>query len=271
MTRLRTLPIVALCALLTVAACGSDDTATDDAGSGDVSAGSSGDFCAEVEEFASLDLDLTADIDAAVAATEELRDGAPPEVAADLDVLIDSYQQVAELEPTDDVEADFDRFFAILASDDVIEAGERLGQFAADECGLEDLAAEPDDAETGGSADEAGAIEDPLFDEFFDGPVDPNEASLDGIRLFLDTTHPTAPWRPRLGSFSLGGGDPMSIAVGGENLTDAEAAEACAALIAYIEPFDPAAKVTVRTYEPNDAGGVGDEVDVIVTTVTDGC
>lgn len=266
-----TLAVVAVA----VAGCGGDD----DAGGGDTEA-----FCAALAaDAAGGQVDMDEDFEAGMAELERLRELAPGEIRDSLDTMMEVFTELENLDGDD--EESFAAAMEVMFSPEVIAAGTRLEEFGSQECGIDpddfedsdaidiDVSVGGDDEGDGSGGGDAGngGIEDPLYDEFFDDPVDPSTVSLDGLKQYLDLNHTDAPWRTRLGAFSAGGPSPWSIGTSGEDLTDAEAVEVCTALVAYLAPYDAEGEVSISTYEANDGGGVGEETELISTTVGAGC
>jgi hypothetical protein len=194
-----------------------------------------------------------------LAALRSVRDAAPDEVRDDLVVLIDVFEKLAEIDENDpaSVEESFELFFDPA----VIEAGENVEAFGVSECGLEPQSADTDTDTGSGSG--SGELDDALYDPFFDDDVDPSEASIGGLKLYLDENYPDAEWRPTLSSFTQFGDN---FDVGGINI-EADAIAICEALLAYASSFAPDATVGVTTF----ADISSDEITVASGTAADGC
>lgn len=222
---------------------------------------------------------------------EALREVAPAELRDDLDVVIGVFEEMAELDEAnvgdEEAEAEFEAALARTNEPDFVEATERLEEFAVSECGLEPF---PGDGVTGadgfeasddgdddaapspdGLITEAADVPDPLFDPFFDDPLDPSVASIAGAQYHLDVNHTDAAWRIRLGEWSFYGGGEIDFVVGGLEVTAAEAEEICAAVNDYLETFGDNGTITVGTYEQEDDGSYGQSSDLLTGSIGDGC
>ena len=207
-----------------------------------------------------------ADQDAESTAAEfrALAEQAPDSIRGDVDTLVDAIEVLNGVDENDPEASE--KAFAIVLSPEFAKAGERLEAFGVDECGFEP-------AGDGFSDDDAdgGELTDPLYDQFFDGPIDPTDASFEGAQSFIDQNYPTASWRTRLGSWSYSGGTAVELGVGGVDITAAEAVEVCTAIADYLLPFDSAGTIVISTYEHFDDGTFGAESVVLAGSVGGGC
>jgi hypothetical protein len=278
--------------VLVAASCGGGDDGTDgadDDGADDVEA-----FCERLRALEADDtVDVDEDFDAAMAEMTELRDAAPAELRDDLDMVIDVFRQMDEIENAGgDDEDTFGAVFALLLDPEFTAASERLEQWGVDECGLEPSTddgfddmnddttgddttgndttgdgASDDAVQPGGLITEAADVPDPLYDPIFDDDVvDPSSISINGLQYHLDVNHTDAPWRTRLTSFSIGG----SVGVGGLELDDV-AVDVCNAVAEYIAPFEPGWEITIESYAQDDTGAYNYVGDLITGTAGDGC
>ncbi len=232
-------------------------------GSSDNDAGSGGaGFCEQfvaLEDASESSADGTID-EESLAQLKALRDSAPDEIRDDMILLVDLFEKMSTIDEND--EGSTEEIFGLLFDPEVIAAGENIEAYGVSECGMEPST---DDTGIGDAATGDGSTEldDPLYDPFFDDPVDPNEASIDGLQLYLDENYPEAAWRPRLSSFGHGGDD---FEAGGVDV-EADAIAICEAILAYATGFAPDADVEVNTFSDD----FGDEIPVATGNATDGC
>lgn len=234
---------------------------------------------------------LDDDFAGGMAEMERIRDLAPGEIRDDIDVIMDTFRELEEVEAAGDEEAVLAAVFALALSPKFTQAAEAIETFDAEECGVETdtggVSIGGFDAEESGpgvtvSSDRQDGMEngqivteaapgvpDPLFDPFFSGEFDLGAVSYKGAMYYLDVNYTDAPWRTRLGSWI--NWSATELEVGGLDLTQAEASEVCAALVQYLLPFDPDSKLVVSTYGQNDDGTFGDESPLLSTTAADGC
>lgn len=260
-------------------------------------------FCDELRRMDSEEtVDMEDDFDAAMAEMERVRELAPGEIRGDIDVVIDKFREFEELEANSsgDEAEEFGAAFALAFDPQFIAAAENLEAFGVEECGLEpssdgdddftfdEADGEPsgdgiaDDDADGATADGAAPVEgqlvteaadvpDPLYEPFFnDEPLDTSELSIDGAQYFLDVNYTDAPWRTKLGSWSIFGSE---VGTAGVDIIDSEAPEVCGALLDYLQSVAAEADTTivVSTYGQEDDGGFSDEEELLRTTVADGC
>jgi hypothetical protein len=114
-------------------------------------ASTAGDFCERLLEFD--DSQFSDDAEAASQALGELIDDAPDSIREDLELVVDAFSQLADLDP-DDPES-FEMFLEVFGSDEVIAASENLTQFGIEECGLDANGNPVDDDGEASSGDEA--------------------------------------------------------------------------------------------------------------------
>jgi hypothetical protein len=255
-----------LVVMMVVAVAGCGGGSSDE---GSSAGGSTEQFCAVLRAA-----DLADDAaEPTVAELRALAEQAPDSLRDDVDTLVDAIEKLSAVDENDS--AAFEQAFAIILSPEFAEAGERLEAFGVDECGLEptdDGFSDADaDASADASSDAGGELDDPLYDPFFDDPIDPTVASYEGAQNFIDQNYPTAPWRTRLGSWSLTGPEVVELGAGGVDITAAEAIEICTAIADYLRPLDPAGTIIISTYEHFDDGTFGAESEVLAGSVAGGC
>ena len=246
--------------IVTLAACGNGGS---DGGS---SAGNSTDQFCEILRAANLADDAGGP---AVAELRALAEQAPDSIRGDVVTVVDAIEALSGVDENDP-EA-FEAAFAIILSPEFVEAGERLRAFGVDECGLEPVDEGFSDSDADASFNASGELDDPLYNPLFNDPIDPTVASYEGAKSFIDQNYPTAPWRTRLGSWSLSGGDASELGAGGVDITAAEAVEVCTAIADYLRPIDPAGTIIISTYEHLDDGTFGAESEVLAGSVAAGC
>jgi SAM-dependent methyltransferase len=205
----------------------------------------------------------------AVAELRALAEQAPDSIRVDVVTVVDAIEALSGVDESDP-EA-FETAFAIILSPEFVEAGERLRAFGVEECGLEPADEGFSDSEADASINASGELDDPLYNPLFDDPIDPSVASYEGAQSFIDQNYPTAPWRTRLGSWSLSSGDAAELGAGGVDITAAEAVEVCTAIADYLRPIDPAGTIIISTYEHLDDGTFGAESEVLASSVDGGC
>lgn len=209
----------------------------------------------------------------AVAELRALAEQAPGSIRSDVVTVVDAIEALSGVDESDP-EA-FEAAFSIFLSPEFTEAGERLTAFGVEECGFEPagsgLADSDADTDADASFNASGELDDPLYSPLFDDPIDPSVASYEGAQSFIDQNYPTAPWRTRLGSWSLSGGDAAELGAGGVDITAAEAVEVCTAIADYLRPIDPAGTIIISTYEHLDDGTFGAESEVLAGSVAAGC
>lgn len=235
--------------LMIASACGSS---SDDAGSG---GSSGGDFCEQIVALEAAAEGIEGDNldEAALDSLRSLRDAAPDEIRDDMVLFVDVFEQLAEVDENDPESVEV--AFGLLFDPAVIAAGENIEAYGVEKCGLE-----PESI--GGNGSDSG-IDDPLYNPDFDDPVDPNEASIDGLQLYLDETYPDAPWRRELSSFGQSGDDFQAGGVG----IEADAIAVCEALLEYATGFAAEATVEVTTFTDDFA----DETPVATGNGAAGC
>lgn len=110
--------------------CGASDGASS-------SAGDAAAFCEQVValEAASENLEGDSLDDEALASLRSLRDIAPAEVRDAMTVLVELFEQLADVDESDPASAE--EAFGLLFDPAVIEAGESIEAFGVSECGLE--------------------------------------------------------------------------------------------------------------------------------------
>lgn len=192
--------------------------------------------------------------EASLDALRSLRAAAPDELRDDMIVFVDLFEKLADVDENDPASAE--AAFGLLFDPAVIAAGENLEAYGVSECGLE-----PAGPESSGTA--TSGLDDALYNPDFDDPVDPNEASIDGLKLYLDENYSDAEWRPKLSSFTQVGSD---LEAGGLDVK-ADAIAICDALLAYATGFSADAMVGVTTFDDNFA----EEIPVATGNATDGC
>ncbi|WP_395156157.1 hypothetical protein [Ilumatobacter sp.] len=209
-----------------------------------------------------------------VAEMRALAAEAPDSIRGDVDTVVDAIEALSGVDESDS-EA-FAAAFAIVLSPEFVEAGARLEAFGVDECGLKPTenggSDNASDASGDMSSEASGELADPLYDPSFDDPIDPTVASFEGAQSFIDQNYPTAPWRTRLGSWSLSGDSAArEFGAGGVDITAAEAVEVCTAIADYLRPLHPAGTIIISTYEHFDDGTFGAESEVLAGGVASGC
>ncbi len=212
--RSRRIPTLLAILLLLVggaAACG-DDGGGDDSESGSASeTDGGGDVQAFCDRLTELDDEgaFADDTDDALDAFEELAEDAPEDVQDALDELRDAFADLAELD--DDDPEDAEEAFDILFGEDVVAAIEAFGEFAEEECdlddvvggGIEDLTEDFSDDFTNDFSDDFTSDQSDFSDDFSDDG--PNDASL--LRDFLEAEYPDfAPAVGGIGSVDRGDG-----------------------------------------------------------------
>ncbi len=238
--------VLATIVLLASACGGSSDN---DAGGQD-----GADFCEKIVALEAATSGIEGDNidDESLDELRSIRDSAPDEVRDDMTVLIDLFEKLADFDESDPASAE--EAFGLLFDPAVIEAGENLEAYGVNECGLD-----PETSDTGSGS----ALDDSLYNPDFDDPVDPNVASLDGLKLYFDENYQDAAWRTRLSSFGQFGDD---FEAGGIDV-EADAIAICEAVLAYATGFAPDATAGVNTFSDN----FGDETPVATGNATDGC
>jgi hypothetical protein len=225
-------------------------------------------FCEQIVALEAAPESLEGDNidDASLDALRSLRDAAPDELRDDMIVFIDVFEKLADIDENDPASAE--EAFALLFDPAVIAAGENLEAYGVSECGLPPSSGTDSgiDSTTDSSVNSGTAtagLDDALYDPNFDDPVDPSEASIDGLQLYLDENYPDAEWRPKLSSFAQFGDD---LQAGGIEV-EADAIAICDALLAYAAGFSADATVGVTTF----ADYLAEEISVATGDTTDGC
>ena len=256
----RTLPLFAIVPLLLVAAsCGDDGGGGDDGGSG----GGSGDqaaFCEslqQADEEGALEDD---DVEGAIAAFDELTQDAPEEIQPSLDELRGAFERLADLdeEDPDDISAAFD----ILFDEDVIQAGQRLGEYASEECGIEGLSGFED--LSGDLSDLSGDVSEDFTDDFSDG----GPSVSDRLRTFLDEQYPDFSDQVEgIGSVDLSADEAQVTLTIGDDPADVETGVAiCEAVVEFADQ-DGLSSIDVEV--ENDENG--DDELLATGDLDDGC
>lgn len=278
-----------------------------ESGEGDFESGE-GDVDAFCDELRRIDSDETVDeedeFDVVMAELERVRELAPSEIRSDIDVVIEKFGEFEQLEANSsgDESEEFGAALALIFDPEFIAASENLEAFGVEECGLEpssdddeftfdefdelegeqsgDGEATANDDADGSTGDGAAPIEgqlvteaadvpDPLYEPFFnDEPLDTSELSIDGAQYFFDVNYTDAPWRTRLGSWSIFGSE---YGVGGNDITESEAPQVCGALLDYLQSLGADGTIVVSTYGQEENGSFGQDQEVLRTTVADGC
>jgi hypothetical protein len=258
-TLLRPTALLATIALAASACGGSSD-------GGSAGSAESDGFCEQIVALEAASEDVEGDnIDEeSIDALRSLLDSAPDEVRDDLGIMIDLFEQLADVDENDPASAE--EAFALLFDPAVLAAGESLEAYGVSECGLPPSSGTDSDVDSSIDSDiDSGTagLDDALYDPNFDDPVDPNFASIDGLQLYLDNNYPDAEWRPKLSSFTH---FDDQLGAGGIDV-EADAIAICAAMLAYSTEFSADAIVEVTTFEDFSA----DEIPVATGNATDGC
>jgi hypothetical protein len=192
----RFLPLTALLLLFGAAACGDDggEATTDESASASDTGGDLDAFCETLEE---LDDDeaFEADLGDIADGFDDLLEDAPEEIADDVEELRDAFEEISDLDPDDEESAA--QVAEILFEGDLQDASERFGEYAEEECGLDDSPLDEDlddftsdfeDLTSDFSDDFSSDFSDDLSGDFSDDQSeDVNEASL--LRDFLEANH----------------------------------------------------------------------------------
>jgi hypothetical protein len=135
---------------------------------------------------------------------------------------------------------------------ELVAAGVAIEEFAVEECGL--TRADPDDdviefSELDGATGEefipdVSGVDQPLYDDFIEPPVDPNVASLDGLKAHLDLEYTDAEWRTRLDQFEVEDGTWTVGWSSGLDITE-QAPEVCEAVSSYLRDLEPDATILI--------------------------
>ena len=110
-------------AALTLVACGDDDGGS--AGGGDTDT-----FCEEIEALAGSTAETTEEED--LAALRSVADAAPDEIADDIDLLVDAFEQLQAFDPEAATEEEMADFLAL--ADSLDEAGTAIEEYALANC-----------------------------------------------------------------------------------------------------------------------------------------
>jgi hypothetical protein len=167
--------------VLLFAACG-DDGGGDDGGDESSAGGNQEAFCERLEELVD-DEALDVDGDAAVAAFEELEGLAPAEIAPSLEAMHEAFAALGDLDEDDP--DDVDAALELLYDEELLDATERFGEYAEEECGVEGAGGDLEDLDdlTADLPDEL-TVEPP--DDLSDEPEDDDPSVSSRLRDFLD-------------------------------------------------------------------------------------
>jgi hypothetical protein len=258
--------------LFTAAGCGDDGGG---GGGGDVDA-----FCDRLEELDDEGaLNDSEDTEAAVEAFDDLLDDAPGEIRDDLETMRDAFAELTDLDEDDP--GSIDEAFSILFDEDVVEATQNFGEFAADECdiegltpgalddlsdlseGLEDLS-DLSDFSDDFSSDFSSEFSDEFSDDF---SVEPANAS-DRLREFLDAEYPDlADLVEGIGAVDLSEDEvQVTLTVGDEPADEDTGLEICEAVVDFAEQ-DGLSSIDIEV--ENDENG--DDALLATGDLDDGC
>jgi hypothetical protein len=235
-------PLVAVALLLGACGGGGSDTVSvseqsDDRSTTSNPAPSAGsDYCdaADAANGGGSGLDLSDDPRAALDSVRALAAAAPPELQDDFDTFIDGIDDIAEMDE-ESPEA-LATIFELMADPEFAAASDAIEEYTKDECGIELGAAMPSGDDSSASGADSGS------DESDDS--EPGEIELDDVSAIKEANASSA-WADKLSTTAINGLADVQVSTSGDDLSQAEALQACTALLAELSKINPEVTVSV--------------------------